>query len=150
MENNIHSKINYKGTLEAWAKITIQEWRKKLLRMKIGRTQALAASFKHHVLLSSGGDYAKIQFLYLWYGAMVDMGVGKGTALGGVKENTIARRLQGKKNGPARKAKKWYSKVMYREMIILADILAKKYGDQLTFTAVERFSGQLGKIHIQL
>jgi hypothetical protein len=134
---NIHEKINYKATFEAWANITIKEWRKKLQKMKIHSSGALAGSFQKHIIVSSKGDFAKIVFLYRQYGAYIDMGVGNGQKIGNISENKLARRLEGRNAVTRRRAKKWYSKTLYHEIIALADLIAKKYGDDIVFKVID-------------
>jgi hypothetical protein len=115
-------------TLEAWAGITLIRWWKKMRSMGIGDTGRLRQSLRYHVETSAGGENFKIEFFYAWYGKMVDMGVGKGTKLGGVSENKTSRRLEGRRSGNRRRAKTWKSPTFFAEVNTLNAILMQKYG----------------------
>ncbi|MDJ1500449.1 hypothetical protein [Xanthocytophaga agilis] len=117
-------------TSQAWAEITIKEWIQSLKTKRIGSSFRLMQSFHNHVSTAAGGDLHKIEFAYLLYGMFVDMGVGKGTGIEGVRENATERRLVGRMRGNARKPKKWTGKVLTRETFRLMEIFAKKYGDR--------------------
>jgi len=72
-------KLSEREIAEAWAKITIQLWRKNLTRMKIGYNSSgdLNRSFKYKVLNGSRGNVDRIEFAFHYYGKFLDMGVGK-------------------------------------------------------------------------
>jgi hypothetical protein len=120
--------LNISETAQAWADITIKEFLSKIHRMKIGDSGTLARSLENHVRSAANGDLQKIQFAFQYYGTFVDMGVGKGTNLTQVKENSTTRRLEGRRTGNRRRAKKWYSKTIESEVFKLSRILAEKYG----------------------
>lgn len=63
---------------EAWAKITIQLWRKNLTRMKIGQNSSgdLNRSFKYKIIAGYRGNVDRIEFAFNYYGKFLDMGVG--------------------------------------------------------------------------
>lgn len=81
---NSQPKLSEREIAEAWAKITIQLWRKNLTRMKIGQnsTGDLNRSFKYKVIAGSRGNVDRIEFAFNYYWKFLDMGVGKGTKLG--------------------------------------------------------------------
>ena len=112
---------------DAWAKITVKEWRTKLVKLKAVRSNQLWQSFIHNVVSRADGDVIKIAFAFKYYGKFVDMGVGKGVKIGGVKENATSRRLQGKMLGNRRKPKKWYTSTLQHEVYRLAELLGTEY-----------------------
>jgi len=114
---------------DAWAKITVKVWKEKLTKLKCVNSGKLLNSFIHNVVSQANGDVLKIEFAFLYYGKFVDMGVGKGVPIGGVKENATSRKLEGKMLGNLRRPKKWYSKVFSHEVKRLTEILAKQYAD---------------------
>lgn len=119
--------VNVRVTLQAWADITLKNWLEKIKQKKIGQSGDLAKSFSRQLITSANGDVAKIKFAFEYYGVMVDMGVGGGTKIGDVKENMTARRLEGKKNGNRRRAKKWKSKSLYADVLALGELMGSKY-----------------------
>jgi len=110
MANNTDIRL----TLEAWAKITVNNWLHKIDQLQIRNTSQLFNSFVHHVITSAGGDVARIEFAFNFYGKFIDMGVGRGTDISDVGNTN-------------RKPKKWYSKTMYAELKKLNEILSLKY-----------------------
>jgi hypothetical protein len=127
---------------EAWAKITIIKWKKKLASNRIGDTGSLLRSFKYNVLASAQGNVLKITLLFEYYGRFVDMGVGKGVKIGDVKESAASRKLSGKMLGNQRRPKKWYSKTFHAEVMKLSEILAKEYGHRGVVAITENLSDQ--------
>lgn len=136
-----NTKLYY--TAKAWAEITISKWQEKIKRMKIGHSGQLAQSFAYHVVQEANGDFSKVELFFLYYGTFVDMGVGKGVDISEVSEQSLSRRLEGKKTGNRRRAKKWYSKVIYAETNALADILAEKHGIKLSLGIIEALPEKL-------
>jgi hypothetical protein len=124
------SKLSERQIAEAWAKITIQLWKKNMSRMKIGQNSSgdLYRSFKFKVIAASGGNVDRIEFAFTYYGKFLDMGVGKGTKLGDRPISRGSRVLADKMLGTARKPKKWYSRTFYGEAHRLFEILQKEYG----------------------
>lgn len=59
-------------TLEAWADIVEKIWREKIVAMKVWETGDLYRSILNHLLIQSGGDVAKIEFLFRKYGLYVN------------------------------------------------------------------------------
>jgi len=113
---------------DAWAKITIKRWQKKIQGLKIGESGELTRSFLFDVVASARGDVLKIDFAFKYYGKFVDMGVGKGTKLGDRPVSRGSRVLADKMLGQVRKPKKWYSRTFYGEAQRLFEILQKEYG----------------------
>jgi hypothetical protein len=136
MENKAEVSLN------AWANITLAEWLAKIDKLGVGKrlsrrkgktsvswSYGLRKSLSQHVKTSSNGDFEKITFFYNFHGAFVDMGVGRGTKLGGVRDNVESRRLEGRITGNQRRAKKWYSKTMAGRTVTLSRLLQEKYGE---------------------
>jgi hypothetical protein len=66
---NSPAKLSESQIAEAWAKITIQLWRKNLSRMKIGQNSSgdLYRSFKFKVIAASGGNLDRIEFAFNYF-----------------------------------------------------------------------------------
>ena len=139
MQSSQH-KLSEREIAEAWAKITIIKWKKKLASNKIGDTGTLLKSFKYNVLASAQGNVLKITLLFEYYGRFVDMGVGKGVKIGDVKESAASRKLSGKMLGNRRRPKKWYSKTFHAEVMKLSEIFAKEYGHRGVVAITENLS----------
>jgi hypothetical protein len=108
--------VNISLTVEAWADIVIKNWQRKIVELNIGASGALFDSFSHDVISSANGIPERIDFAYKFYGRFVDMGVGSGVYIG----NPGNVKTQ-------RKAKPWYSRVLYSEVLKLTELLAKKF-----------------------
>ena len=133
-------KLSEREIAEAWAKITIIKWKKKLASNKIGDSGTLLKSFKYNVLASAQGNVLKITLLFEYYGRFVDMGVGRGVKIGDVKESITSRKLSGKMLGNRRRPKKWYSKTFHAEVMKLSEIFAKEYGHRGVMAITENVS----------
>lgn len=129
MAGDIKDKINNPEIAKAWADITIKIWRQKLVKQGSLRTNHLWQSFIRQVVEQSNGDIAKINFAFKYYGKFVDMGVGRGTKIGDVRDNSSSRKIIGKMLGNRRKPKKWYSKTLAHEVMRLTEIMGKSYAD---------------------
>lgn len=114
-------------TYEAWANITMERWMGKLEKLGIDIEGPLGRSITNHVITSAGGDVARIEFFFNFYGKFVDMGVGRGVKIGDVKMLRVDRRLEGRKHGNLRRPRPWFSKTFYAERMKLIDILQRKY-----------------------
>jgi len=137
---NLQPKLSEHEIAQAWAKITIIKWKKKLVSNRICDTGTLLKSFKYNVLGSAQGNVLKITLLFEYYGRFVDMGVGKGVKIGDVKESATSRRLSGKMLGNRRRPKKWYSKTFHAEVMKLSEIFAKEYGHRGVLAITENVS----------
>jgi hypothetical protein len=129
MAGDIKNKINNPQIAKAWADITIKVWRERLVKVGAVRTNHLWQSFVRDVIEQANGDIAKITFAFKYYGKFVDMGVGRGTRIGGVRDNASSRKIVGKMLGNRRKPKKWYSKTLAHEVMRLSEIMGKSYAD---------------------
>lgn len=120
-----------------WSQITIERWKRNITKLKIGDTHELENSFKHSQI-GSINSLERIRLSYLLYGKFVDLGIGNGQGVSSIKGNRealAAAGIKGKKVG--RHAKKWYSKTMYAETIVLADLMMKNYGISAQNTVLE-------------
>jgi len=134
------TKLSEREIAEAWAKITIIKWKRKLAINRIGDSGTLLKSFKYNVLASAQGNVLKISLLFEYYGRFVDMGVGKGIKIGDVKESITSRKIFGKMLGNQRRPKKWYSKTFHAEVMKLSEIFAKEYGHRGVIAITENVS----------
>ena len=134
------TKLSEREIAEAWAKITIIKWKRKLAINRIGDSGTLLKSFKYNVLASAQGNVLKISLLFEYYGRFVDMGVGKGIKIGDVKESITSRKISGKMLGNRRRPKKWYSKTFHAEVMKLSEIFAKEYGHRGVIAITENVS----------
>ncbi len=124
--SNLHGRINYKGTVEAWVRYTVNDWKKEIVKKKIGRSGQLVQSFRTQIFFGKDAELIEATFRFKFYGRFVDMGVGKGTKIGDVAENKITRSLQGRKAAP-RRAKKWYSSKLFYNVNRLQELMTEKF-----------------------
>ncbi len=125
MSNNVQQDRNH--YLDAWAKTMITIWQEKVIQQNIRDTGELLESFNNALFYNSNGDVVKIIHTYMYYGRMVDMGVGKGVNLDEVKHSD-------------RKPKKWYNKVYYRSIKVMSEKLAELYGEEFQAILFETLS----------
>lgn len=132
----LHERINIRGTIDAWARYTVADWRKAILKQKIGDSGDLNRSFGYQLHIK-GIELIRIQFRFHYTGKFVDMGVGKGVKIGDVGELKISRRLQGKSNGNRRRRKPWLNKPFEYNKSRLAEIIARLYSRNIGEFIVE-------------
>jgi hypothetical protein len=111
--------------VQEWAKILNERLKKKLTKFKISYSDSLRRSIRTDVMRAVGGDVDKVRLLYNYYGAFIDMGVGRGQKIDEVKYTGKLLRVVG---GTGRKPKKWYSVTITAECNTLADLMMKHYG----------------------
>ena len=133
-------KLTSAQVADQWAQITVKVWRDKLTKLKAVHSSQLWQSFVNNVVSSAGGDLIKIEFAFRYYGKFIDMGVGKGVPIGGVKESSTSRRLEGKMLGNRRKPRKWYSKTFAHEVKRLSEIMAQEYARASVLTITENIA----------
>jgi len=124
-----------------WANIVVDRWRKRLRKLRIGVSDDLYDSFQLAIHQLSLGEVDRVDFSFLQYGRFRDMGVGKGTPLGMVKENAIA--LNRTRAAVGRRPGKWYTKTLRAETRTLSDLLADFYqlkGSELALNLTERIN----------
>lgn len=121
MQQNGNPNDYYK----AWAKMMVTIWQDKIAQLKVRDTGELFASFQTAVQAQSGGDIDKIVHSYLYYGRMVDMGVGRG----------VTKAEAGK--GSGRKIKPWYNKAYFHSIMVLTEKRAEMYGEEFQALIME-------------
>jgi len=109
---------------QAWAQMMVTIWQDKVIKQNIRDTGALLTSFTSELQMQSGGDVGKIVHSYLYYGRMVDMGVGRGVKMGEVK-------------GSGRRSKPWYNKSYYHSVKVLTEKMAALYGEEFQAMVLE-------------
>lgn len=134
--NSIHDRINKRGTIDKWARYTINDWQKELRRLKIGSSGQAYASFKYNVTFK-GDTLISIRFEHKFYLRFVEMGVGKGVDAFEVAELKIERRLIGRKAVSPRRPKKWRTTKLAYNRYRLAEILQESFGQELTKQMVQ-------------
>jgi hypothetical protein len=137
MATDVKRKMTDAEIADAWAKITIKIWRDNLVKMKLLHTNQLWQSFVEQVVSQANGDLTKIEFAFRYYGRFLDMGVGRGTPIGSVRENRTSRFLEGKMIGNRRVPKKWYSRALAAEVFRLKEITQEEYGFRGRLAIVE-------------
>lgn len=126
--------------MQRWAEITHERLVESYMKKVKHEGQGLE-SISSIVNVSESGGSAT--FYYNYYLMFVDMGVGRGVKIDDVRENKIARALEGSGAGSKRKAKKWYSPVIGREYFKLGPILQDIYGNKAIKTVIEEIPSNL-------
>lgn len=104
------SKLDFiNEELSDWAKGVKKSLIQELNKQKIQTTRALITSLSFQVFKAGTGHQGKYQLSFQEYGRFIDIGIGKGFKIESIKGNAAI--IGGKKS---RKAKKWYSKTVYR------------------------------------
>lgn len=125
-----------------WAKFTGERLQKSIVKKRVGiatmhherfgRTTyqkssgALINSIVYALAAAGNGDVEAARHEFNYYGKFVDMGVGRGQKIEGVKSNADILRMA----GGGRRPKKWFSRTYYAEVTELRDLLMVKYGTQ--------------------
>lgn len=120
-------KINKEETFHAWADITLKIWHERLTELKVWDTGALYDSLRNMLFTSAGKDVDKIEFSFNLYGIFVDMGTGREIFRGNEGDLGFT---------PVRKRKEWYSRIFYREVMRLREIMIEKFGEGVANTIV--------------
>lgn len=135
--------LNTGLTVEAWADITIKEWISKAAMMGIAPYDPINLErFVHHIITNSAGDPQRIEFAYDYYLNFVDWGVGKGVTL----ENRDALIASG---FTSRRPKPFITDVFYKQVKVLAHLMAEKYAKTSAILIVRnltKFDGAGNKI----
>lgn len=119
--------------LDEWARITVTRLIKGIMRQKVGRTHALRYSLRHDVIKAAGGDMLAAEHAFNYYGKFVDMGVGRGQALGDVRGGQAVAAA----TGLGRRPKRWFSKRYYAETVVIGKLMSEKFGEQGTREIIE-------------
>lgn len=113
-------QFSKKETVRAWADITLKIWRNKITELKAWDTGSLYESLENALFTAAGNDVNKVEFSFNLYGIFVDMGVGKEIFKG--NDGDVGYDVY-------RKRKEWYSRIFYREVMRLKEILIEKFGE---------------------
>ncbi|WP_372775663.1 hypothetical protein [Mangrovibacterium sp.] len=113
---------NKEETVRAWADITLKIWRERITELKAWDTGELYKSLENALFTAAGNDVDKVEFSFKLYGVFVDMGVGREIFKG--NDGDVGYDV-------VRKRKEWYSRVFYREVMRLKEILVEKFGEQV-------------------
>lgn len=121
-----------------------------LKRRKIGVSEALEASISINIL-SSSEDVSAVTFQFLAYGRFVDMGVSRGWAIGSRRAAALANNQLNSKLDQLRKprrAKKFYSRTIFRLGHELRELLTLRYGVKMIQSLEETLPGETITIDI--
>ena len=144
---DINQRINLKGLVSAWLRITEERFQGELNQKlygsrtskkgvqrsllgnyrfgrKRGRTNQLRTNWRNN-MPGSGGGVMGAHISFLLYGRFVDMGVGKGV------DSALSQYQRNKRNGEeqSRKPVRWYSKRKGYETHRLRELLTRYYVD---------------------
>lgn len=118
-----------------WLRISIERFRANLTKLKIGSSGELYNSFVGSLVSAAGSDELKLRLAYAIQGMYSDMGVGRGMGNGVTKDQgEDYRRLRngrGKLLRHERRAKRWYSRQMSREVKALSELYSDLTGNVL-------------------
>jgi hypothetical protein len=122
--------INMDAAVQGWADVAIGRFKEALKKEGIQEYSRDLIESLVAELGRSGGNIDEVIFKFKGYGRFVDMGVGRGVAIGGRGTEAFKnkRREDGKLKQYGRKAKPWYSKTKTREVSILRQLLITQYG----------------------
>lgn len=144
--------IDINLTLKAWADIVISKLKNNIDELDVRDLGNLDNSIIHTLLINAGTDIDKIEFSFKMYGIYVDMGVGKEFSRGNSgdteKDKGIYR--------PKRKAKEWFSRKYYGQVMKLREILMEQYSKAITYSMMntlqadfdQRYADQLQSISV--
>jgi hypothetical protein len=137
-QTSLHDRINFRGTVDAWARYAVRDWQRELdaKLSKPANSNSLRNGIKYS-LMFKGDELVNVHFQFPYYGRFVDMGVGKGVKIGDVGELKISRRLSGKQTGNRRKRKPWLNKKLAFNQHRLAEIMASHYGRAISSMITE-------------
>lgn len=151
-EKVLFDNMNIRGIVDAWARYTIEQWRKELRKKKIGVTDELYRSFTHQ-LKRDRADLVGVMLQFKFYGRLRDMGVGSGVSAHERKNNTsnmaAARRYGANVHSVSRKPGKWLNKVKAHQSHRLREILAEKAGIAIS-TSVAELANNSSQININI
>ncbi len=121
----MQATTNKNDYYRAWAKMMVSIWQDKIAQLRVRDTGELFSSFVTEVVTQSGGDIDKIVYSYLYYGRMVDMGVGRGVSMADAG------------SGSGREKKPWYNKSWYHSVKVLTEKRAELYGEDFQLIIME-------------
>lgn len=107
-------------------------------RDDVGITEELEKSITGKV---SGESFKTAELIFKEYGRFVDMGVGSGHPLGGVKQT---RKVLGRKKQPGRKRKNIYSRIAYGKLNYLENQLLYGFTEEARQQLLNQFPNGTG------
>jgi hypothetical protein len=110
--------------IQEWAGFVLRIWQQRVLQTGIKSGSELARSFTNTIYANAGGDTAKIEYAFNWYGKLADMGVGRGTKYSQIGQTK-------------RKAYPWLSSTFLLEVKKLANMIAKYNANEATIVITE-------------
>lgn len=110
--------------LESWTQMMITIWQEKMMKYRINDTGALYDSLRAHIEKSTGGDVAKIEHFFNFYGIYVDRGTGREFS-----------RDNGGDLGftPTRESRPWFNPQFYYFTMRLAEKMAEFSGEEYVY-----------------
>lgn len=121
--------LNIGLTIEAWAEIVIKEWINAIYALQVIDLYDLAESLEYKIYTDAAGDPRKVAFAFLWYGRMVDYGVGKYVPLDD-RDSMIAAGLT------TRRPKPWFTDTFYKQLEVLRHLLEEKHAKRIEMFVV--------------
>jgi hypothetical protein len=122
MENGVINQ-GFENYIDGWAEMMINIWKEKMKSLDIKDTGALMNSLRTEVVRQSGGNAAKVDLFYLFYGNYVDLGVGREMGINGrlgKDRNELGQFLEDPKRKPKPwlRGSFWYSKQKLRAKML--------------------------------
>lgn len=121
--------LNKEQIIHEWAAFVIRIWQQRVIDVGIKSSSELARSFTNTIYANAGGDTAKIEYAFNWYGKLADMGVGRGTKLEQVGQTK-------------RQRYPWFSTTFLLEVKKLANMIARFKAEQATIVITESWKTQ--------
>ncbi len=132
MQQNGTIDINL--TLMAWADIVIEKFKMNIQELDVIDEGYLYESLLQTLLVNAGQDIERIDFSFKLYGIYVDMGVGKETQKGNSGDLGFQKK---------RKAKEWFSRKYYGQVMKLREILLDRYSKAIAYSLMNTISESL-------
>ncbi|GAB3961277.1 hypothetical protein GCM10028805_60280 [Spirosoma harenae] len=152
---DLNQRINLKGLVEAWSRITVERFQKRIdekvynrrrsaRKRSLVRSGRLRSDWRRRLYLDrSAGGVKGLQLSFLLYGRFVDMGVGKGTSY------ALSKYQGNRKNGEprTRKPARWYSKEKTFQVHRLRELMARYYVN-ISVAALENYLTDSVTVHV--
>jgi hypothetical protein len=122
-------------TVSKWRGIAYDEIRKSFIKKNINVDSLHESIFIN--ILAKNSDVQKVAFVFDAYGKFVDMGVGRGWAIGSRREHMIKKVAGNSVSSKPRRRKQFYSRTIFHQGHRLHEIMVKFYGIKM-MTTVER------------
>ena len=129
---NDYEGLNFDAQIQLWGKFAARKLIKSLKHQGIKDSGGLERSIQNQIT-KAGGDMTVAMFKFFRYGRFVDMGTGRGIAIGAEGTVAFAKYRYSSKDlahprgqlmkAVKRRPKPWYSRTMYREIKILSEKL---------------------------